>query len=196
MSSIPGSERSPGGHGNPLQYSCLENRAQLLCDMPDLPGPGIKPVSPALAGVDSLPLRYQQANPGPLLMTLFSFNYLLKDLHIQSHQERSLSMNLGWGGGHNSVYNKGIVIVSSVELVIQSFNSGSSQIYSIYFHRVFLSHISSQRPQDLVGISSSLYLFSCLCQLSQSHYGKVCCQWAVKNVKLFVSGLVLQASLW
>ena len=24
--SIPGSERSPGGgHGNPLQYSCLEN---------------------------------------------------------------------------------------------------------------------------------------------------------------------------
>ena len=25
-SSIPGSERSPGGgHGNPLQYSCLEN---------------------------------------------------------------------------------------------------------------------------------------------------------------------------
>ena len=24
---IPGSERSPGGgHGNPLQYSCLENR--------------------------------------------------------------------------------------------------------------------------------------------------------------------------
>ena len=26
MSSIPGSGRSPeGGHGNPLQYSCLEN---------------------------------------------------------------------------------------------------------------------------------------------------------------------------
>ena len=26
MGSIPGSERSPGGgHGNPLQYSCLEN---------------------------------------------------------------------------------------------------------------------------------------------------------------------------
>ena len=26
MSSIPGSERSPGvGHGNPLQYSCLED---------------------------------------------------------------------------------------------------------------------------------------------------------------------------
>ena len=26
MNSIPGSERSPGrGHGNPLQYSCLEN---------------------------------------------------------------------------------------------------------------------------------------------------------------------------
>ena len=26
MSSIPGSERPPGrGHGNPLQYSCLEN---------------------------------------------------------------------------------------------------------------------------------------------------------------------------
>ena len=26
LSSIPGSERSPkGGHGNPLQYSCLEN---------------------------------------------------------------------------------------------------------------------------------------------------------------------------
>ena len=26
MSSTPGSERSPGGgHGNPLQYSCLEN---------------------------------------------------------------------------------------------------------------------------------------------------------------------------
>ena len=26
MSSIPGLERSPGsGHGNPLQYSCLEN---------------------------------------------------------------------------------------------------------------------------------------------------------------------------
>ena len=26
MSSIPGWERSPGGgHGNPLQYSCLEN---------------------------------------------------------------------------------------------------------------------------------------------------------------------------
>ena len=25
-SSVPGSERSPeGGHGNPLQYSCLEN---------------------------------------------------------------------------------------------------------------------------------------------------------------------------
>ena len=23
--SIPGSGRSPGGHGNPLQYSCLEN---------------------------------------------------------------------------------------------------------------------------------------------------------------------------
>ena len=23
--SIPGSERCPGGHGNPLQYSCLEN---------------------------------------------------------------------------------------------------------------------------------------------------------------------------
>ena len=25
MSSIPGSGRSPGEHGNPLQYSCLEN---------------------------------------------------------------------------------------------------------------------------------------------------------------------------
>ena len=26
VGSIPGSERSPGGgHGNPLQYSCLEN---------------------------------------------------------------------------------------------------------------------------------------------------------------------------
>ena len=26
VDSIPGSERSPGrGHGNPLQYSCLEN---------------------------------------------------------------------------------------------------------------------------------------------------------------------------
>ena len=26
MGSIPGSERSPGGgHGNPFQYSCLEN---------------------------------------------------------------------------------------------------------------------------------------------------------------------------
>ena len=26
MSSVPGSGRSPGGgHGNPLQYSCLEN---------------------------------------------------------------------------------------------------------------------------------------------------------------------------
>ena len=26
MGSVPGSERSPGGrHGNPLQYSCLEN---------------------------------------------------------------------------------------------------------------------------------------------------------------------------
>ena len=26
LGSIPGSERSPGGgHGNPLQYSCLEN---------------------------------------------------------------------------------------------------------------------------------------------------------------------------
>ena len=26
MGSIPGAERSPGGgHGNPLQYSCLEN---------------------------------------------------------------------------------------------------------------------------------------------------------------------------
>ena len=23
--SIPGLERSPGGHGNPFQYSCLEN---------------------------------------------------------------------------------------------------------------------------------------------------------------------------
>ena len=23
--SIPGSGRAPGGHGNPLQYSCLEN---------------------------------------------------------------------------------------------------------------------------------------------------------------------------
>ena len=26
MSLIPGSGRSPGGHGNPLQYSCLEHR--------------------------------------------------------------------------------------------------------------------------------------------------------------------------
>ena len=25
MGLIPGSGRSPGGHGNPLQYSCLEN---------------------------------------------------------------------------------------------------------------------------------------------------------------------------
>ena len=25
MGSVPGSGRSPGGHGNPLQYSCLEN---------------------------------------------------------------------------------------------------------------------------------------------------------------------------
>ena len=25
VGSIPGSGRSPGGHGNPLQYSCLEN---------------------------------------------------------------------------------------------------------------------------------------------------------------------------
>ena len=25
MGSIHGSGRSPGGHGNPLQYSCLEN---------------------------------------------------------------------------------------------------------------------------------------------------------------------------
>ena len=25
VGSIPGSGRSPGGHGNPVQYSCLEN---------------------------------------------------------------------------------------------------------------------------------------------------------------------------
>ena len=35
VGSIPGSERSPGGgHGNPLQYSCLENPKEptrLLC---------------------------------------------------------------------------------------------------------------------------------------------------------------------
>ena len=111
--------------------------------------------------VDSLPLRYHQGNPGPLLTTLFSFNYLLKGLHIQSHWVRRLSMNLGWGGGHSSVYNKGTV--SAVDLVIQSFNSGRSQMYSIYFRKIFLSHISFQWPQDLVGISSRLYLFSCLC---------------------------------
>ena len=30
MDLIPGSERSPGGgHGNPLQYSCLENPVDL-----------------------------------------------------------------------------------------------------------------------------------------------------------------------
>ena len=48
VSLIPGSGRSlGGGHGNPLQYSCL-----------DLPDPGIElesPVAPALQ-TDSLPL--------------------------------------------------------------------------------------------------------------------------------------------
>ena len=55
-SSVPGSGRSPGGgHGNPLQYSCLENlmdkgawwaTVHRVAPPPgDLPDPGIEPAS-------------------------------------------------------------------------------------------------------------------------------------------------------
>ena len=38
---IPGSRRSPGGrNGNPLQYSCLENPMDTLCDPMDCSLPG------------------------------------------------------------------------------------------------------------------------------------------------------------
>ena len=48
MGLMPGLRTSPGGgNGNPLQYSCLE----VPFHSPrDLPNPGIKPMSPALAG--------------------------------------------------------------------------------------------------------------------------------------------------
>ena len=81
---------------------------------------------------------------GPFLQPCLALITSLK-IFIYSHTRREGSVWI-WGGvgGHNSVYNKGIV--SAVDLVNQSFNSRSSQIYSIYFHRIFLSHISFQWP--------------------------------------------------
>ena len=63
--SISGLGRSPGGgHGNPLQYSCMENSMDrgawwatvhgIAKPLADLPDPGIKPGSPGLQA-DSLP---------------------------------------------------------------------------------------------------------------------------------------------
>ena len=51
--SIPGSGRSPGGgHGNPLQYSCLENPTD-TGDTGSIPGSGRSP-----GGVNGNPLQY------------------------------------------------------------------------------------------------------------------------------------------
>ena len=83
--SIPGSGRSPGeGHGNPLQYSCLENHM----------------VREGPAGIRSLRLQRIRHNQSDLARTLAQRKYQSQDLRLGlsnpqlNCQKRLYPMNL------------------------------------------------------------------------------------------------------